>query len=206
MTFLRTFCFAIIACLAVIALPVTSAVAAKPVATTGAAIGGEFALTDHNGVAVTDKTYDGKAKLVYFGFTHCPDICPNDMARLTATLKLLDEKTLSKSATLFITIDPERDTPDVMKNYVELYHPAITGLTGTKEQIKAVESAYKVYSAKVEDDSHHGAHGNHGGGNHYMMNHSAYIYLMDKDGTFIDVFNNAETPDNIAKALKRAAK
>jgi len=144
---------------------------------TGAAsIGGPFTLTDHNGQRVTDRSYDGKLRLIYFGFTFCPDVCPTELYLIGQTMDALGQDAAAVQPIL-VTVDPERDTPAVLKEYVSLFHPRLVGLTGTPEEIRAVERAYKVYAQKVPLEE---------GG--YTMDHSSFTFLMGRDGDFITVF------------------
>lgn len=165
------------------------AVAAPAVA--GSSVGGAFSLTDHNGQAVTDKSWPGKLKLVFFGFTHCPDICPTTLDKLTTALNTLGADA-DKIQPLFITTDGARDTADVMKAYVAGYHPSIVGLTGTEEQLKAAQDAYKVYAAKVPGAVE----------GEYSMNHSSYVFLMTADDQLDLIFKGDDTAEAIAEKLK----
>lgn len=155
--------------------------------------GGPFSLTDQDGRHVTEKDFDGKYRLVYFGFTSCPDVCPLDLKKITEALTMLDAGRRAEITPIFITVDPDRDTPKVMKDYVSLFKPSPVGLTGSKEDIKKVEDGYKVYAARAENKS----------GGDYTMNHSAYIYLMGPDNHFIDIFSSDDKADAIAARLKK---
>ncbi len=159
--------------------------AASPVA--GSSIGGAFSLTDHNNMPVTDASYPGKMKLVFFGFANCPDICPATLDKLSTALNMVGMDA-DKLQPLFITTDPARDTPDALKTYLQSY-PAFVGLTGTEEQVKAAEDAYKVYSAPAAD----------GTGN---MDHSAYVYLMTEDNKLLETFGKDDTADTISEKIK----
>lgn len=165
----------------------------NPPSVVGGQIGGPFTLIDQNGATVSDTAFRGKYLLVYFGFTYCPDMCPTGLQNVARTLDLLGPDA-SKVQGLFITIDPERDTPAVLKEYAASFHPDIIGLTGTKEQIAAVAKAYKVYYAKAEqvDDKN------------YMMDHSTVIYVMDPDGHYIDTFPQDIEPKKLADTLRVA--
>ena len=159
-------------------------------AATETPVGGAFALTDHHGAAVTEKTYPGY-KLMFFGFTHCPDICPTGLQKMSAALEALGED--GKDITpLFVTIDPARDTPEVMKDYLSLYDERIVGLTGTEDQVKAVAESFRVYAAKNE--------ANHEG--HYSVDHSGFTYLLRDDGTMVTVFGGDDKPSEIAKEIR----
>lgn len=159
--------------------------------------GGPFTLVDHTGRAVTDRDFRGSFLLVFFGYTHCPDVCPATLAEVSATLKALDEDARHVRP-LFITVDPERDTPGVLASYVRAFHPAIVGLTGTPEQIRAVTKAYKAHYAKVPLKSD----GKHGHPLRYSVDHSAFVYLMGPDGAFLDVFRFGASPEKMAEKVR----
>lgn len=164
-----------------------------------ALIGGPFQLVDQDGKTVTDAKFMGKFRLMYFGYTFCPDVCPLDLQHLSQALKLLEEESPAKAIQvqpIFITVDPERDTQTVMKNYIALFHPRLIGLTGSPEQIEAVKKAFHVYSAKRQDP----------GSTDYLVDHSALIYLMDPQGQYITHFGNGTKPEEIAKGLAEAIK
>lgn len=161
---------------------------------TGATVGGAFTLTDQNGKTITDKDFNGQYRLIYFGFTSCPDVCPLTLREMTDALKLLDPATAAKVTPVFITVDPERDTPAVLKSYVSSFSPRLVGLTGTIKQVQEVENGYKVYAAKASSPS----------GSDYTTNHSAFIYLMGPDGKFIDVVDPSDQKtEGIAAWLKK---
>jgi protein SCO1/2 len=170
----------------VLVLPQRSDIATGP-----SPIGGPFRLVDHNGRTVTDADFKGEPFLVFFGFTHCPDICPTALFEMSEVLHRLGPDA-EKTAALFITVDPERDTPAMLKEYVASFHPRIIGLTGTPEEIAAVEKVYRVYAKKVPLD---------GGG--YTMDHSAVVYLMDKNGRFVAPFNLKRAAETAAADLRR---
>lgn len=179
----------------------------------GSGVGGPFSLTDHNGNAVTEKDYAQSWKLVFFGFTHCPDVCPAGLQKIKTVLETLPPGQAEKLAVLFVTVDPARDTPEVMKAYAGLYDSRITGLTGTEEQVKAMENAYKVYAARSEPAAPESAHEAHETGAHhegaahhsasYSVDHSAFIYFMSPEGKLVDIFHSDDTPDAILKALDK---
>ena len=158
-----------------------------------AAIGGPFSLVDHSGKAVTEKSYSGEFLLVFFGFTYCPDICPAALQTVSAALDKLGGKA-NKVRPLFISVDPERDTPEQLKLYVSNFHKRIAGLTGTAEQIDAVAKAYRVYFRKVEDASNSDG---------YTVDHSAFIYLMAPNGDYVTHFTHVTSPDKMAERLRR---
>jgi protein SCO1/2 len=140
----------------------------------GARIGGAFTLTDQDGRTVTDRDFAGRYRIVYFGYTFCPDVCPTDVQNIAAALKTIerDDPALGKRIVpIFITIDPARDTPAALKRFVTAFHPRLVGLTGTPEQIAKVAKEYGIYFAR-------GA----GTGGGYFMDHSRQIYLFDPDG------------------------
>jgi len=154
-------------------------------------VGGPFRLLDHNGRVVTEANFKGRPFLVFFGFTHCPDICPTALFEMSEVLKRLGPDA-DKTAALFISVDPERDTQEKLKDYVSSFHPRVFGLTGTPAEIEAVTRAYRAYAKKVPLD---------GGG--YTMDHSAIVYLMDKDGRFVAPFNLKRSAEQAAADLKR---
>lgn len=156
------------------------------------AIGGAFELVDHNGRTVTDKDFSGRLMLVYFGFTHCPDICPTGLQTIAMAMDDLGAAG-AKVQPILITVDPERDTPDVMKEYVEAFHERLVGLTGTPEQVAKAARAYRVYYQKVPlKDSSLG----------YSVDHSGFIYLMDGQGRYLSHFRHDATPEQIAQRIK----
>lgn len=154
-------------------------------------IGGPFLLTDHHGNKVTQKDFPG-LKLAFFGFTHCPDICPAGLQKMSLTLKALGDEA-AKIQPLFFTVDPERDTPEIMKDYVGLYDERLTGLTGTPAEIKVAIESFRVYAAKVEGADEE----------NYTLNHSGYTYLLDDDGVMLTVFGADETPSQIAAEIRK---
>jgi len=159
-------------------------------------IGGPFNLVNHKGEAVTEKTYAGSYKLIYFGYTYCPDVCPTELQNMTDALDLVPEEKLEKITPLFISVDPERDTVDIVAQYVTLFHDNLIGLTGTEEQVKEAKKAYKVYSAKVDDD----------GSQEYLVDHSSIIFLMDENNQYLRHFSYATPPEDIAVALGKMVK
>ncbi|SRR6266446_1515400 len=160
---------------------------------TEALIGGSFTLTDQKSRTRTDQEFRGKLMLVFFGFTHCPDVCPMGLAQITQSLEAL-KYDAQKVSPVFITVDPDRDTPEVMKAYLQNFHPAITGLTGSKEQVQAVIDAYKVYAIKVEGIHHHQ--------DSYTMSHSGYMYLMDRNGKYLTHLGHTATPADIVRKIR----
>jgi protein SCO1/2 len=158
-----------------------------------ASIGGPFTLTDGDGKTVTDQTFRGKDMLVYFGYTYCPDVCPTTLTNVAAALDKLGVRG-DRLVPVFITVDPRRDTPAVVKQYAAAFSPRIVGLTGTPEQIKAVAREYRVYYAE---------HRTGPGPDDYAMDHSSILYLMGPDGKFVSVVPAEEGADTIAADLAR---
>ena len=155
------------------------------------AVGGPFKLVDQNARPITDADMKGKPFLVFFGFTHCPDVGPTTLFEVSEIFRALGPDAKDVRA-LFVTVDPERDTPDVLKNYLSSFDPRIIGVTGDAAAVSAAEKAYRVYAKKVPTD---------GGG--YTMDHTAIVYLMNKDGRFVTPFNMKRTPQEAAVDLKR---
>jgi protein SCO1 len=155
------------------------------------AIGGPFRLTDQNGKTVTDADLKGKWSLVYFGYTHCPDACPTALNDISIALEDLGTKR-DAVRPVFITVDPERDTPDALKAYVTSFDAPILALTGTPEQVAQAAKGYRVYYAKHPE-----------AGGEYSMDHSSVIYVMDPQGRFTASFTHESTPEQIAERLKK---
>ncbi|MCB1546310.1 MAG: SCO family protein [Hyphomicrobiaceae bacterium] len=158
-----------------------------------ARVGGPFTLVDHQGKTVSDRDFRGKYMLVTFGFTYCPDVCPGGLQVMAGALDLLGDKG-KRITPVFISVDPERDTPAQLKLYVASFHPRLVGLTGTPEQVRAVARAYRVYYAKVEDKKLTSG---------YTIDHSAITYLMDPSGKFVTHFRYGITPKALAEGLAK---
>jgi protein SCO1/2 len=156
-----------------------------------AAIGGPFKLTDHNGHPFTDVDLKGEPFLVFFGFTHCPDACPTTLLELSDVLDKLGSDA-DKVRALFITIDPERDNPNALKDYLSAFNSRLVGLTGDLSAVTTVAKAYHVYFKKVPLD-----------GGDYTMDHTAIVYLMNKDGRFVTPFSLKRSPQEAADDLRR---
>jgi protein SCO1 len=156
-----------------------------------AAIGGPFRLTDEDSQPFSDQDLKGKAFLVFFGFTHCPDVCPTTLFEISEIMRKLGPDA-DRTAALFISVDPERDTPEAMKDYLSSFDPHLRGLTGDAASLAAVAKAYRVYYKKVplEDGD-------------YTMDHTAIVYLMDKDGRFVSPFNMKRTAEVAAAELRK---
>ncbi len=162
----------------------------------GAKIGGPFRLTDGKGRTVTDRDFAGRYRVMYFGYTFCPDVCPTDMQAIAGGLKLLDKSAPAKAAKIvpmFITVDPERDTAPVVGRFAAAFDRRVVGLTGTPAQIDAVKKAYAVWSAKGDPSP--------GGG--YLVNHSRQVYLMDPDNKPLALVPADEGPESVARTLNQ---
>jgi len=163
-----------------------------------AAIGGTFALTDHHGVRRSQVDFAGRPMLIYFGFTYCPDVCPTAldiMGGALDNLKTRDEAAYEKLQPIFISVDPARDTPPVLRDYLAYFHPRLTGLTGSQADIDAVKRAYKIYAARGAAED--------GNGN-YNVDHSSFFYLMDGNNRYMAHFDHAVTPELLAEKLAEA--
>jgi protein SCO1/2 len=156
------------------------------------AIGGPFTLVADDGKTVTERTYRGKWLLVFFGYTHCPDVCPATLNTIAAALRQLGPEA-SRVQPLFITVDPRRDTPQVLANYVKAFDPRIVGLTGTANQIAAVAREYKVYFSADETAQDRD----------YQVDHSAFVYLINPEGKFVQLFGGTVSENEIAARLRR---
>jgi len=154
-------------------------------------IGGPFQLTDQTGASVTEKSLKGKPTLMFFGFTHCPDVCPTSLFEISEVLRAMGPDAGRVNA-YFVSVDPERDTPAVMKDYLQSFDPHLKGLTGSPEAVDHMIKAYRVYAKKVplKDGD-------------YTMDHTAAVYLLDRDGRFVAPFSLKQTPQQAAADLKR---
>src|ERR1700753_975458 len=155
------------------------------------AIGGPFQLTDQTGQTVTDKNLLGKPSLIFFGFTHCPDVCPTELFELSEVLRAMG-KDADRVNAYFVSVDPERDTAAAMKNYLASFDPHLKGLTGDPAAVAKIIGEYRVYAKKVplKDGD-------------YTMDHTALTYLMDRDGKFVSPFNLNRTPEQAAADMKQ---
>ncbi len=156
-----------------------------------AAVGGPFHLEDQNGRPVSDEDVKGRPFLVFFGFTRCPEICPTTLFEMSEVIRQLG-KDADRIGALFITVDPERDTPAALKDYLASFDPHLRGLTGDPAAVNAAIKAYRVYAKKIPLE-----------GGDYTMDHTAVVYLMDKDGRFVAPFNLKRTPEAAAAELRR---
>ncbi|WP_417316634.1 SCO family protein [Emcibacter sp.] len=164
---------------------------ATATSSTKALIGGPFTLVDHTGKTITEKDFAGSYMLVYFGYTFCPDVCPTELQAMSTALDMIPSETLAKINPLFVTVDPERDTVDVMRQYVALFHENLTGLTGSVEQIDAVKKTFRVYAEKTESTA----------ASDYLVDHTSIIYLMDSKGEYLSHFSYGTTPEEMAAKL-----
>ncbi|NBX66749.1 MAG: SCO family protein [Proteobacteria bacterium] len=159
----------------------------------GKPFGGNFAgLTDEDGKPVTAESFAGQYELVFFGFTYCPSICPTELQKIASVLKKLPPADAAKITPIFVSVDPERDTPKLLKDYTALHHPAIIGLTGTEAAIEKVKKDWKVYAAKTTQD----------GMSTYMVDHSAFLYFRAPDGRLLGLFSTTDTPAAVLESVK----
>jgi len=176
-----------------LALTLPDKAPAEKIATNGG-VGGPFELTDQDGKAVTEKSWPGQYLLVYFGFTHCPDVCPTGLNKIAEALNALPADKVAKIQPILITVDPARDTAKDLKTYVSLFHPKLAGLTGTEAQIESVKSAYKVYAQKQGD------------GPDYMVNHSAFTYLLNPYGEMVGLYSHDTNPSDMSNKINQIVK
>ncbi len=153
----------------------------------------EYSLVNQDGEEVSEKTYAGKYQMVYFGFTFCPDICPTELQKITEALNNTNAQIVEKIQPIFISVDPERDTPEVIKQYLASFHPKFVGFTGTEDAVDVAIDGFKIYAAKVDDPEL----------SDYMINHSSYIYLIAPNGDLLALYKKDDTPDDIQTGLKK---
>ncbi len=179
-----------IAVIAAAAALVAAALAAylTPSRSGGPLIGGEFALQTADGKTLTDKDMVGHPYLVYFGYTHCPDVCPTTLAQISDVLRKMPDKPVKA---LFITVDPERDSAKTMADYVSSFDPRVIGLSGSPAEIEKVEKEFRVYAKKAPQKD-----------GDYAMDHSSVVYLMDRNGRFVEAFNLERGAAKSAKELE----
>lgn len=156
-----------------------------------AEIGGSFRLTSHKAATVTDRDFKGKPFAVFFGFTHCPEVCPTTLFELSELLKELGPEA-NKITPVFITVDPERDTKEVLSEYLQAFDPRIIGLTGTEAEVDAAARAYKAYRRKVPS-----------GENNYTMDHTAIVYLMNREGRMANSLDGHKPRETRLRKLQR---
>lgn len=163
----------------------------------GSAVGGAFSLVDETGAPVSNDSFDGKWRLMYFGFTYCPDICPTDTATMAAAVRLFEEKhpaEAKKLQPIFVTVDPERDTPAALAEFTNGFHPRLLGLTGSRQQVDAALKTFRVYAQKVPGTTPEA----------YSYDHLAIFYLMDPKGRPVEFLASATaTPEQVAAMLER---
>jgi protein SCO1/2 len=155
-------------------------------------VGGPFELTDHTGRIRTERDFRGQLMLVYFGFTWCPDICPADLQAIGLALDRLGNEA-ARVQPLFVTVDPERDTSEHLAEYVKLFHPRLIGLTGSLDAVHKAADAYKVYFAKIPIGKE---------ANDYTVDHTAFIYLMDRDGNYLGFFPPGTSADRMVEIIR----
>ena len=155
-------------------------------------VGGSYNLTDHNGNKVTDKSFSNKFKVIYFGYTFCPDICPTGMAVISQALDLLGNKA-KRIKPIFITVDPKRDNVEIMAEYHSHFHPSFSNLTGTLDQIRRVAKLYRVYYKKSDPSE----------AENYLMDHSSIMYVLSPEGEYINHFGPEITPAQIVAFFNR---
>ncbi len=157
-----------------------------------ALVGGPFSLVNTDGKSVTDRDFRGKLMLVFFGYAHCPDVCPTELQTMSAVMDKLGPEA-AKVAPIFISVDPKRDTPEALSSYMKNFDSRIAGLTGNQNEIADVAKAYRVYYRKAGD----------GGGGDYTVDHSAFVYLMDGEGKYLTHFTFNTTPDSMLAVIKK---
>jgi protein SCO1/2 len=157
------------------------------------AIGGPFALVDQDGQPFSSDRLKGKPTLIYFGYTYCPDVCPTSLLLMQTAMDKIGPEAIQKVNLVFITIDPERDTSKLMKDYVGNFAPTMIGLTGTPEQVAAAARAYRVYYQKVPGKD----------GGPYLMDHSSIVYLLDRNGRFVTHFTHEAKAEAIAAGVQK---
>ena len=188
-TVLGAFAAGLVLCFGAIYLIAGSGISGAALRT--AQIGGPFRLIDQNGKTVTDQDFKGKPLLVFFGFTHCPDVCPTTLFDISEVMKSLGPDA-DRVGAVFITVDPERDTVASLKDYLSSFDPHVEGLTGDAAALATVAKEYRVYYKKVPLD-----------GGDYTMDHTAIVYLMDKDGHFVSPFSLKRKPEASAAELRK---
>jgi protein SCO1/2 len=155
-------------------------------------IGGPFALIDHTGKPRTDADFRGKLMIIYFGYSYCPDICPTDLMSIATAVDLLGPAGDAVQP-IFITVDPGRDTVEHLAEYVAAFHPRLIGLTGAPDEIRKVATAYKTYYAKVETADH----------KDYVVDHTAFIYLVGRQGEYLGFLPPSTTPERLAEVIRQ---
>lgn len=165
-----------------------------------ASIGGPFELVNQDGETVTQDDFKGKYMLTYFGYTFCPDVCPTELQVMGTALDMMPQDIADEITPVFFTVDPERDTVEAVAEYVPYFHDRMVGLTGTVEQTTAAAKAFRVYYAKAIPE------GEPEDTDTYLMDHSSFVYLMDREGKFVRHFNYGTSPEDMAKGVTEAVK
>ncbi|KAI9217685.1 putative SCO1/SenC domain-containing protein [Blastocladiella britannica] len=158
-------------------------------------LGGPFSLIDQDGKPTTDADFRGKFMLVYFGFTNCPDVCPEELEKMAAALDALEPAQSAKVTPLFISVDPKRDTVAAVRSYVKEFHPRLIGLTGTYPDVKAAAKAYRVYFSSPPPEEQTDED--------YLVDHSIFFYLMDPQGGFVDAYGKNLTIEQMVSRTQR---
>ncbi len=156
-----------------------------------ALVGGPFSLVDTEGKRMTDRDFRGKLMLVFFGYTHCPDVCPTELQNMTDVIQKLGTDA-DKVAPIFISVDPRRDTPEALSAYAKNFSPRITGLTGSRDEVASAAKAYRVYFKKAGS-----------GSDDYSVDHSSFVYLMDREGNYLTHFTFNTPPDTVVSVIKK---
>lgn len=154
-------------------------------------LGGPFKMVDHTGREVSEADFRGRPMLLYFGFTYCPDVCPTELGGMAAAVAELGDEGDAVQP-VFVTVDPERDTPEQMAGYVGLFHPRMVGLTGSADQVAAMARAWRIYYAKAQDPQ----------ASEYTMDHSGFVYLMGADGQLVSIFQPGTAPEVMARVMR----
>jgi protein SCO1/2 len=170
----------------------------RPGASGIASIGGPFTLVDQTGATRTDKDFGGKLMLIYFGYTWCPDVCPTAVQVMSVAIDMLGDQG-KEIVPILITVDPERDTPSHLSEYVKNFHPRLVGLTGSAEAIRQAAKAYRVYYRKADVN----AAGEKSTGKDYLMDHSSVVYLMDREGRYLTHFTHQSQSDDIVAEVRK---
>jgi cytochrome oxidase Cu insertion factor (SCO1/SenC/PrrC family) len=158
-----------------------------------ALVGGPFSLVDQTGRRVTEADFAGRSKLMFFGYTYCPDMCPLGLATIAAAYDQLSAEEQQRVVPIFVTVDPERDTVEAIADYVDLFHPEMVGLTGTLEETAATAKAYRVYYRKAESES----------ATEYLVDHSTFTYLMDGENRYVTHFGHDAQPADLVEGIRR---
>ncbi|WP_373087773.1 SCO family protein [Sneathiella sp.] len=157
----------------------------------GPQLGGPFELVNHKGETVTDEDFRGKLMLVFFGYTNCPDVCPTEMQTISLAMQALGDDA-DEVVPIFVTVDPARDTVDVMADFVSAFDPSLIGLTGTDAQIDKIKDEYRVYGEKGEGEDQ----------DYYLVNHTSFTYLMGRDGKLVTVFSYGTPAEDMAAKIR----